>query len=250
MTIQYSETSIHHHHATYLFRRALSPLTSSPRSCYCTSASRSIQLSRPRSYVVPTASSPREPSTKMPTPNATVVSLPAAINISSPRQTCPPEEERMFDRIIELENASDNSDGSPESVDSEAHSRTTPATTMSDMSEAGIARGKDGMGEELAPLRDTPSPMSALEESDSELRSVQSQATTADDIALYPDGIIGSPYPKTRVRAIHIHSNEWCADHHCTNSSYRTPPRLSLDPAVDLPAHNSQIIRCTRSKST
>lgn len=136
----------------------------------------------------------------MPTPNGTAVSLPAAINISSPRQTCPPEDERLFDHIIDLENTSSNWDASPESIDSEAQSQQTPTTTISETSEAGNARRKDGIGEDLAPLRDSPSPMSALEESDHDYRAVQSQAsTTTDDIALYPEGLIGSPYLKTRV---------------------------------------------------
>src|ERR1700754_836694 len=137
----------------------------------------------------------------MPTPNASSVNIPTAINIPSPRQSCPPDEQ-LFDGIIELENASESSDAPAESIDSEVRSSSTAPTAMSEPSDVESARRKERFVEELARLRDTPSPMSALEEpSDVENRSVLSQALTADGIALYPDGIIGSPYPKTRVCA-------------------------------------------------
>ena len=72
---------------------------------------------------------------------------------------------------------------------------------MTETSEACNVREKERIAEELSPFRDTPSPMSsALEEaSDGEHRPAQSHASSVEGIALYPEGVFGSPYPKTRV---------------------------------------------------
>lgn len=112
----------------------------------------------------------------------------------------------MFDTIADHARSSDRSDTPAESVDSEAPSRTTAPSTVSDVSESLSPHGKERGGGDFVPLRDTPSPMSTIEESsDADLRPVQpAQLTEEDRIPVYPSGIILSPFPKTRVRFLAI----------------------------------------------
>lgn len=131
----------------------------------------------------------------MPTPNDTGN---AAITPSSLRQTCPPEDERLIDAIVDHESRSERSDTPVESVDSEAPSRTTAASTVSDVQDSASTGGKERIGDDFVPLRDTPSPMSAMEESSE--ADPRYNMDDVDRIPMYPDGLICSPYQRTRVR--------------------------------------------------
>lgn len=130
----------------------------------------------------------------MPTPNDTGTS---AMSSSPLRQTCPPEEERLLDAIVDHESRSERSDTPVESVDSEAPSRTTAASTVSDAPDSASLQGKERIGDDFVPLRDTPSPMSAMDESPE--ADPRYSTDDVDRISVYPDGLICSPYPQTRV---------------------------------------------------
>lgn len=118
------------------------------------------------------------------------------------RPSCPPEEGRPYGGGGETGNDDQNDLVAERTYTAPTQQPTPPAddnaspdvsTTQTPQNKSTEVEGEDGM------LRDTPSPVSAVEEaSDSDQRLAQS-AVAAAAPSIYSSTLLGSPFPRTRV---------------------------------------------------
>lgn len=146
----------------------------------------------------------------MPTPSSddALMLSPPAEHESHPsgRTTCPPEETRIYSPRSDASNEPVHSDPIADlSYPAPSQQPTPPADgdNSSDASSTPESRNKRSEAEEDGPIRDTPSPMSAVEEpAECDQRASQVSpvsATSSTNAFWYHPGLLASPFPSSRV---------------------------------------------------